>query len=137
MTTYASPRLTRVALMVAITILFLIGAYIFATGIFHTINTISKNSRIKTEESGNINSTASTVTSVTNLKTNDIDNENNEPRFPSLQSSSVELIFGVITLGHAMFGIVAVTQERTNLLATYSHILIISCFIKLLFLFGK
>lgn len=103
-----------------------------ATGTFHAINAISESSRaeavLKTVPT-------SSVDSVNNAPAADVMDE--QARFPSTASPTVELIFGAITLAHAVFGIVSVTQERANFLATYSHILLISCFIKLLFLIGK
>ncbi|KAJ6225546.1 hypothetical protein RDWZM_004091 [Blomia tropicalis] len=57
-----------------------------------------------------------------------------EIRFPNCASPSVEIIFGAITFGHSMFGIVAITKEQSNLLNTYGHMLIMSCCIKFLFI---
>lgn len=58
-------------------------------------------------------------------------------RFPSVSSPSVKFILTFITLGHGIFGIVAVTKEKSTLLTTYSHMLLISGFIKLIFIFGE
>lgn len=99
----------------------------FAIGTFHAINAISENSRAE--------AVLKTVDSLKNAPAGDVMDE--KARFPSTASPSVELIFGAITLAHSVFGIVSVTQERANFLATYSHILLISCFIKMLFLIGK
>lgn len=99
-----------------------------ATGIFHAINAISESNRAET-----IPKTVPT-SNVNNGPENVMDEQ---ARFPSTASPSVELIFGALTLAHAIFGIVSVTQERANFLATYSHILLISFFIKILFLIGK
>ena len=134
MTTYASPRLTRTALVVIISLLFLAGCYMFAIGIFHIINVISESGRTAEVALKTAPSSTSPMASVNNLPAEVIDDQ---PRFPSTAAPSVELIFGGLTLGHAIFGIVSVTQERANFLATYSHLLLISCFVKLLFLVGK
>ena len=160
MTTYASPRLTRNSLLVIVSLIFIIGGYIFLIGVIHSINLVSKNARnsrltVKSSpptsllsSSGDTQTTKS-VNENNNNKNNDSNNDNNNtksihhteyepmPPFPSTSSPSVEVIFGVVTLGHSMFGIIAITKERANLLATYSHILIMSCFIKMIFLIGK
>lgn len=105
----------------------------FATGIFHAINIISESGRaeavIKTVSS------SSSVDSVNNVAPAEVIDD--QPRFPSTSAPSVELIFGGLTLGHAIFGIVSVTQERANFLATYSHLLLISFFLKMLFLIAS
>lgn len=124
MTTFASPRLTRLTLTVAITLLWCIGLYILISGILHSINAVSKSARTEADTKANKSSHMN-------------HHEVNEPRFPSTSAPSVELIFGIMQCICAIVGIVAVTQEKANLLATYSHILVISCFVKLLFLIGK
>ena len=122
MTTYASPRLTRTTLLVTISLIFFAGCYMLLIGIFHTINYVST----QKQNNGNTN-----ITIDGEMMTFD------EIRFPNCASPSVEIIFGAITFGHSMFGIVAITKEQSNLLNTYGHMLIMSCCIKFLFIVGK
>lgn len=150
MTTYASPRLTRMALLVMVTLIFLAGCLMLLVSIFSSVNYMARSGRSGPSNDTQPARASVTVTDNSSNKDNSgsssnnspvvnstIDHEANEPRFPSTSSPTVEVIFAVVTLGHSMFGIVAVTKERANLLATYGHILTISCFIKMLFLIGK
>lgn len=60
-----------------------------------------------------------------------------EPRFPSTSSISVQVLMSMITVTQAAFGIIAITKQQANLLNVYSHTLVISFFIKFMFLIGK
>lgn len=59
-----------------------------------------------------------------------------EPRFPSVRAPSVQSILALITISHAIFGIIAITKEQISLISSYSFVLIISFCIKLILLFG-
>ncbi|OTF77172.1 hypothetical protein BLA29_004715 [Euroglyphus maynei] len=46
-------------------------------------------------------------------------------------------MFALLTFGHSIFGIVAITKQRSKLLSTYSYTLLITFTIKLLFIIAS
>lgn len=130
MTTYASPRLTRLSLQLLLTLIFIAGFYMTVVSVIRSIDYISNSIRAHRVQTKFNESTTPT------LSRWNPDIDDTEPGFPSTSSIIVQLIFGFITLGHAIFGIVAITRQKIRLLSAYGYILVISSFIKILFLIG-
>lgn len=130
MTTYASPRLTRFTLQILISILFVAGLIMFLVSIIRIIDYFSEQNQSES------NSTTVDQLDRQHLQTNKQFDLLSEPRFPSVRAPSVQSILALITISHAIFGIIAITKEQISLISSYSFVLIISFCIKLILLFG-
>lgn len=60
-----------------------------------------------------------------------------QDRFPSVGSAGVIFIFGILIMGTAGLGILAVNLEDPGLLDTFGYTAFICCFIKFLFIFAS
>lgn len=118
MTTYASPRALGAILLVANSLLFLLGGYLASCGLVQLIGL---------EGMGVLPSPAA-------------DGEPDQPpaldRFPSVGSGGALFFFGLLSLMVGVLGCLAVQLQSSRLLNVYGYCGVLSWFLKFLFIFA-
>ena len=152
MTTYASPRLTKLSLQILISLIFLFGLFMMIISIINVIDLIGHQQRKhyyhQQQQQQHWPLSSTTTKTITkkifnddpggnNVNNNDNDDIDHHHHFPSISSPNVQLMFALLTFGHSIFGIISITKQRSSLLSTYSYILLIIFLIKLIFIIGK